>query len=79
VPQEFERFVRQLKRERRALTPGTRSTLAPAMRSGSARLWRLWQLLLNGVFRGPVGDAGRVVLRAWRTRAVRKHGHESPA
>ncbi len=71
APREFERFVVALRRERSSLAAGDAQTLATLVRSGGVRAWRIWQLVLDGLFRGPAGDAGRSLLRAWRAHAAR--------
>jgi hypothetical protein len=72
APAEFDRFVRNLRRERAALEPGDAALLRPLLRAGGVRVWREWQLLLDGMIRGPAGDLGRSLLRNWRGRGVRE-------
>ena len=66
APREIERFVRDLLREKRELSG------APLGAEG-VRVWRFWQRMLDALARGPAGDAGRSLLRAWRARVVRAH------
>jgi hypothetical protein len=75
APRAFDRFISQLRHERDALSPDQAAGLAMILRAGGVRAWRWWQLLLDGVFRGPLGDVARGALRSWRTHAVRAHAH----
>jgi hypothetical protein len=74
APGEFEHFIAALGRERDALSPDQAARMATIFRAGGVRAWRWWQLLLDGVFRGPLGDVARAALRSWRTHSVRSHG-----
>jgi hypothetical protein len=70
-PREFEKFVVALHRERSSLSIGESRDLGASLRAGAVHAWRWWQLVLDGLFRGPVGDAGRASLRAWRAHSAR--------
>jgi hypothetical protein len=71
APREFERLASALRRERSSLSATDAHDLAVIVRAGGVRAWRLWQLVLDGLFRGPAGDVGRVALRAWRAHTAR--------
>jgi hypothetical protein len=71
APRELERFVLQLTEERARLSFHQSARMAPIFRAGGVRAWHWWQILLDGVYRGPVGSVVRAALRSWRAHAVR--------
>lgn len=63
------RFVGELRRERRAHQAASARGFVARARVALLVLWDRWQLVLNAVLRGPVGHAGRALLKFLRGRA----------
>jgi hypothetical protein len=70
IEHEVRFFIHSLKQERRQLAVARRLKVKDRLR-GIARLaWKRWQVALDAAARGPIGSAGRHLVKLSRSRAV---------
>ena len=76
IERDVQRFIGELRAERRELSVGKPRGLAVRTRALGRRFWNTWQKALDAVGRGSVGTAARHVLKVVRSRAALagKHG-----
>ncbi len=78
MEREVARFVRDLLRERLEVSVLPERTLLGGLQRALTFAWDSWQLLLNALARGPLGQAARRALRALRTTLWRPPLRQQP-
>jgi hypothetical protein len=60
---EVARLIADLEDERRLFARARGAGMSGRLRANAIHAWKQWQLALNAVFRGPIGHAGRLLLK----------------